>query len=102
VWEISPRRGPTGLLPCYWSRGVIGASSASQCFAATPLTPPEPPENIRTCFEGFRADVEALAEGNPEWDGVLQECRGCAAGTVGGAATCRGGGGVGSRRGELR
>jgi hypothetical protein len=75
VWEISPRRGPTGLLPCYWSRGVIGASSASQCFAATPLTPPEPPENIRTCFEGFRADVEALAEGNPEWDGVLQECR---------------------------
>ncbi|RSH87047.1 hypothetical protein EHS25_003535 [Saitozyma podzolica] len=35
----------------------------------------EPPENIRTCFEGFRADVEALAEGNPEWDGVLQECR---------------------------
>jgi hypothetical protein len=30
---------------------------------------------IKTCFEGFRADAEALAEGNSEWDGVLQECR---------------------------
>jgi hypothetical protein len=41
----------------------------------TSLTPSEPPERIRTCFEGFRADAEALAEGNPEWDEVLQECR---------------------------
>ncbi|GFZ51357.1 hypothetical protein JCM24511_09118 [Saitozyma sp. JCM 24511] len=35
----------------------------------------ESPVKIKTCFEGFRADAEALAEGNSEWDGVLQECR---------------------------
>jgi hypothetical protein len=68
VWEITPRRGPGPALPCQWSR-------CDQCFVVTSLTPSEPPERIRTCFEGFRADAEALAEGNPEWDEVLQECR---------------------------